>query len=133
MFAYPYAALITGLLLMTAGGLTLTRHFLLEPMSGKYPKAPSWLRHSMFGFAAVLVLIGLQFVWAFVSDAPNVVPPQPTPAMQLLSVALVIHKACLLANILRQRYPEDVWARLNAITERLFCKNDRPLWNWLNH
>lgn len=125
MFAYPYGALITGILLFLAGCLTLARHYLLEPVSDHYPKAPFWLRNSMFLFATVLIFVGMQFLWAFASGAPNTIPPQPSPYTQLLSFALFLYKAAMLANILRQRYSPKTWARLNHINDLLQCSKRR--------
>lgn len=128
MFAYPYGALVTGGLLVLAGLLTMARHFLLEPVSTHYPKAPAWLRNSMFLFAAVLIYVGLQFLWAYWSGAPNTIPPQPSPSTQLLSLALVLYKGAMLGNILRQRYSADTWKRLNRINEHLRCSGGRCGW-----
>jgi hypothetical protein len=132
MVGYPFGGLFTGVLLILAGGFTLGRHYLLEPICPNYPKAPFWLRNFMFLFAAVMVFLGLQFLWVFVSDAPNTIPPQPAPSMQLLSLALCLYQAAMLGNILRQRYPQEVWDRLNRINEKLFCKEDHPIWRWLS-
>ncbi len=122
MFAYPYAALIVGVLLCLAGAFTLTRHFLLEPVSVHYPRAPFWLRNSMFLFAAVLIFIGMQFLWTFASGAPDIIPPQPSPSTQMLAVALALYKAAMLGNIVRQRYPAETWRRLNRVNEVLCLK-----------
>lgn len=125
MFAYPYGALITGVLLIVAGACTLARHLLLSPDTLDYPKAPWWLRLPMFAFAAVLVFLGLRFVWTFIGGAPDLIPPQPSPATQLLALVLVAYKAAMLINILRQRYSPATWARLNHITDLLACSK-RP-------
>jgi len=125
MFAYPYAALITGVLLTLAGVLTLARHYLLEPVSIRYPKAPFWLRNSMFLFATVLIYIGMKFGWVYFSGQPDGIPPQPAPSTQLLAVALFFYKAAMLGNIVRQRYPADTWRRLNHLTELVTCSTSR--------
>jgi len=126
MFAYPYAALITGVMLSLAGVLTLARHYLLEPVSLRYPKAPFWLRNSMFLFAAILIYVGMKFLWVYFSDQPDTLPPQPAPSTQLLALSLVLYKAAMLANIVRQRYPIETWQRLNRINENLCPKK----WWW---
>jgi hypothetical protein len=105
----------------------MIRHFLLEPLSLHYPKAPGWLRHTMFLFATVVIFLGLRFVWAFMSDAPDVMPPQPGASMELMSMILVIYKGSMLANVLRQRYPEEVWTKLNRINDHLLCKEGTVL------
>ena len=128
MFAYPHAALLTGLMLVIAGGLTLARHFLLEPLSTHYPKAPAWLRHTMFLFAAVLIYTGLRFVWAFATNAPDTIPPQPGPATQLLAVALLLYKSAMLANVLRQHNTAATWKRLNRLNEK--CRTGGGKCRW---
>lgn len=124
MIAYPWAAIVTGCLLVLAGLLCLARHFFLEPVSANYPKAPVFVRHGIFAFATVCLFLGLQYIVVFFDkNAINDVPPQPGPAIQLLSMALVIYKSILLGNIVRQRYPEAVWDRLNRMNEMLQCRN----------
>lgn len=125
MIEYPWGTLVTGVLLMIAGVLTLARHFFLEPVSSKYPKAPAFVRHSMFMFAAVLLFIGLRYVWAFLSDGTTNVPPHPPASMQFLATALVLYKAAMLLNIVRQRYPDEVWTRLNRINDALNCPDNK--------
>jgi hypothetical protein len=129
MIAYPWGALFTGLMLILAGCLTMARHTLLEPASTHYPKAPMFVRNFMFLFAAVLLFLGLRYVWVFYSGQPNTTPPQPDPSMQLLAIALVVYKTAMLCNIIRQRYPEQIWNRLNRINESLRCK-DKDVINW---
>lgn len=131
MIAYPYGAIYVGVALIIAGILTMTRHFLLEPMFSRYPKAPALVRHSMFLFATALLFIGLQYIWVFVSGKPDTVPPQPTANMQFLATTLVIYKAVMLVNIIRQRYPEEVWTKLNRLNDSLPCK-DRKILTWLS-
>lgn len=133
MIDYPFGSLVTGLCLVGASAMALGRHALLEPVSGNYPKAPGWVRHSMFGMATILMFVGLQYLWVFVSGKPNTIPPQPPGSMQLLAIALFIHKAAMLLNILRQRCPEQVWDRLNRINQHLHCKDVGPFWKWLSH
>lgn len=124
MIAYPWGALFTGAMLVLAGILCLVRHFLLEPVNANYPKAPIFVRHGIFGFAMVCLLLGLQFLAVFFNnEAPTTIPPQPGPGIQFLSTALVIYKGILLGNIVRQRYPASVWERLNRMNETLQCKN----------
>ena len=125
MFTYPYAALFVGVMLVLAGGMTLARHALLSPTTTDYPKAPWWLRAPMFAFAAVLVYLGLRFVWTFFVGLPNTIPPQPAPSTMLLATVLVFYKGAMLVNILHQRYSPRTWARLNHINELLRCSKQR--------
>ncbi len=127
MISYPWAALFTGVMLLIAGGLTMTRHMLLEPVSTHYPKAPLFVRNAMFGFAAVLLFLGLRFVWVYASGQPDTIPPQPDPSIQLLATALVAYKSVMLTNIVRQRYSEQIWNRLNWLNAFLRSK-DSPFY-----
>lgn len=125
MIAIPLGTLVTGLLLILAGGLTLTRHFLLEPVSAKYPKAPVFIRNCMFAFGAVLIFLGLRYTWTYIFDTSGHVPPHPDATMQFLAFVLAVYKAAMLANIIRQRYSEEVWTRLNRISDALHCPDSR--------
>jgi hypothetical protein len=127
-----YTSLITGIALILAAVFMLTRIFLLDPVMTHYPKAPTWLRNSMFMFAAVLMFVGLHFLWVFASGKPDTYPPQPSPYMQLIALALCIDKGVMLANLLRQRLPTEIWERLNRVNERLHCKDGKPIWSWLS-
>lgn len=104
--------IFTGSAFVLAGLLALGRQSLLEPASGRYPKAPTWLRHCMFGFAALQIFVGLQTL------ASSQAVTNPTAVM---ATGLAFYNGAMLFNLLRQRYPEDVWERLNRINDRLFC------------
>lgn len=122
--------LITGILLVLAGLLALLRQSLLEPDSPNYPKAPTWLRHCMFAFAVILTYTGLQSIWVALSARMGA-SDVSTGHVQLLAVSLCLYNGAMVGNLLRQRYPQDVWERLNRINERLFC-NDKPFHRWLS-
>jgi hypothetical protein len=132
MIDYPWAALITGAMLALSGGMTLVRHFLLEPLNVNYPKAPVFVRHGMFAFAVVLVFLGLQFIWIFFEDRPNTVPPQPGTSLQFLSMALFIYTGIMLGNIARQHYPATTWKKIERINDSLLCR-DKGFWAKLFH
>lgn len=132
MITYPYAALFTGIMLLLAGGLTMGRHILLEPISTHYPKAPLFVRNAMFAFAAVLVFLGLRFIWVYADGQPDTIPPQPDPSIQLLAIALVGYKGVMLTNIVRQRYSEKIWERLNRINEVLRCADGHCFKRWFS-
>lgn len=119
MIGYPYGTLITGLMFVMAACLTLIRHWVLEPATPEYPHAPPFLRHAMFGFAAVVAFIGLHYIWVFFSGAPYRVPPQPEPHTQLLAFAMVIYKAMMLYNVMQQHYSKDAWHKLNELNDCL--------------
>lgn len=107
MIAYPWAALYTGVLLILAGGFTLGRHYLFEPMSVRYPKAPFFVRQTIFAYACVQAFLGLQYVWTFFYDERMTSPPMPGPAMQFLATALVINNAVMLWNVWSQRLTDN--------------------------
>lgn len=127
MLPYPYGSLIVGIMLTIAGICALVRHFLLEPVSLNYPKAPAWLRAVLFLFGATLIYVGSKFLWTFISGAPNTIPPQPSPYTQLLSIMVCAYKVAMLANILLQRYPAETWRRLQRIQDALCPKRKRRL------
>lgn len=134
MIGYPYGSIVTALFLVCAGVFTLARLFLLEPTSKRYPKAPAWLRNIMFAFAAAMIFIGLQYGYVFLSGAPRTSPPQPNAHMQFMATGLFLYSGAMLFNILRQRYPEHVWKKLNRINDHLCCTGGRSgsFWKWLS-
>lgn len=131
MLPYACDAMITGVLLIFSGVLALLRQYLLDPVAAHYPKAPGWLRNCMFGFAAVLFFIGLQLVWSCLADPTHSGSHGGEGSMQLLALALAGYNAAMLGNVIRQRYPQEVWARLNRINEMLHC-NQNTLVRWLS-
>lgn len=122
MISYPYGALWAGMMLTVAGALTLTRHFLLEPVSTRYPKAPNMVRHGLFAYGCSLVFLGTRYVTVFIVNASNTIPPQPSSTMQFLSTMIAVYETILLVNIIRQRYPEEIWVKLNRLNDSLPCK-----------
>lgn len=108
-----YSAVIaaTGSCFIFAGLLALIRQSLLEPVSSQYPKAPAWLRNCMFAFAALQIFVGLRTLSAG-QDVEQ--------SMFIMALGLVLYNGAMLFNLMRQRYPEDVWERLNKINDRLF-------------
>jgi hypothetical protein len=123
MIAYPWGALVTGIMLLLAGIFCIVRHFLLEPGTETFPKAPVFVRHGMFAFSLVLLFLGLQYTWVFLDGQGNTTPPQPSPNMQFLATALMFYKGLMLANIVRQHYPARTWMKLNRINEYLQCQS----------
>jgi len=110
-----------GAFYLLAGLCGLIRHFLLEPQMPNYPRAPKWLLHVFFAFAAVLVYAGLRFLWAWGTGQGTSVPPGTTGMGVLLSFAVFAYKASMLYNVALQRYPTETWARLNRITDLARC------------
>lgn len=130
MLAYPYDNLVAGIFLVLAGLFALIRQSLLEPESAKYPRAPTWLRNSMFAFAAILMFCGLQNIGVFVTKKISE-NHEASATVVTLAVVLCFYNAAMLCNLLRQRYPEETWDRLNRINDRLFC-NQKPIHRWIN-
>lgn len=114
-------SLIAGVCLVLAGMSGLSRHFLLEPVSANYPKAPAWLNFVFFAFASVLIFLGLRFLVAFFTDAQGS-PPNAGPTMAFLSIFILVYKVSMLVNVLRQRLPSGTWDRLNRITDSARCR-----------
>ncbi|WP_267396200.1 MULTISPECIES: hypothetical protein [unclassified Sphingomonas] len=112
-------SLVAGVSLVLAGGCGLVRHFLLEPKVANYPQAPRWLLTVFFGFATVLIFLGSRFLLAWYLGEAS--PPGATAAGAALGLALLIYKGSLLANVLHQRLPAEVWQRLNRITAMARC------------
>lgn len=128
MIAYPYGVLYIGVTFMLSAVFMIVRHMMLMPMQGHYPKAPPYVRNTMFFAGAGFMFVGLRAIWAYYSGAPEQLPPDPS--LQLTGTVLVAHTGVMLLNILRQRYPEATWLRLNAINERLLCVNGMGIKSW---
>lgn len=114
--------LYVGLPLIVSGLVVLMRQTLLEPDSERYPKAPRWLRMTMFFVAAGLLFSGLQFSLSSASQVP---------ATRLLAFLVMIYNISMLCNVLRQRYSPDTWAKLERINEKLSC-NDPDFLRWFS-
>lgn len=114
-------SLLAGVFYFVAGTSGLVRHFLMEPGMTHYPPAPKWLLHIFFIFSSVLIYAGLRFLWAWGTGEGVNTPPGATAMAVLLSFTTMIYKLSMLYNVMRQRYPSDVWARLNRITRLLQC------------
>lgn len=117
--------LLAGVFYLLAGICGLVRHFILEPRMENYPRAPGWLLNVVFAFAAVLIFAGLRFLWAWGSGAAASIPPGATGMGVVLSASLLMYKASMLGNVLFQRYPAEVWMRLERISELVRCSPRR--------
>lgn len=111
---------LAGFTLFLAGVCGFIRHFLLEPKMAEYPKAPGWLLAVFFVFAGVLCGLGMRFIagwWMGVTAAP----PGADPALASLGAVLFIYKGSMLVNVMMQRYPAQVWKRLNQMYDVVRC------------
>lgn len=123
-------SLLTGIFWLLAGVCGMIRHFLLEPRTTTYPRAPAWLLAVFFAAATFFIFLGLRFVAAYVAREPGI-PPQASPSMMATSMVVLIYQAALLANILRQHYPAHTWKRLNRIQEIVRCSPGRTCYDRL--
>lgn len=110
-----------GLFYLLAGMFGLIQHFLLEPSAPNYPKAPPWLLHVFFAFAAVLIFAGLRFLTDWGTGEGATVPPGASGMGVLMAFSIFVYKGAKLANVLRQWYPAEVWARLDRLAEIARC------------
>lgn len=117
VFANTLAA---GIFFTSAGSCGLLRHFLLEPTSPHYPKAPAWLLGVFFVFSTFLMFIGLRYINTAIAGV-NEVPPGAATLMVTVAAMLFFYKFALLVNLLLQRLPARVWDRLNAINTMVRC------------
>jgi len=110
----------SGVMLFISAMFGYTRHFLFEPKMTHYPPAPKWLLIVYFGFATVLFYLSMSFLHA-AAFGPWTTPPQAGSRFTMISLALLIYKGSMLYNVLRQRYPAEVWQRINRITSVVVC------------
>lgn len=115
------ATFFAGLFYLLAGVFGLFRHLVLEPSIPNYPKAPPWLLHIVFAFAAVLIYAGARFLWVWGTGEGATSPPGATGFSVVLAFGTMAYKAAMLGNVLHQRYPADVWRRLNRINSLVRC------------
>ena len=115
------ATFFAGLFYFLAGAFGLVRHLVLEPAIPNYPKAPQWLLHIVFAFAVILIYAGLRFLWVWGTGEGSTVPPGATGFGVLLAFGTMMYKGAMLGNVLHQRYPADVWTRLNRINTLVRC------------
>lgn len=115
------ASFFAGLFYLLAGLFSLSRHIILEPSIPNYPKAPAWLLNIVFAFGAILVYAGLRFLWVWGTGEGAVSPPGATGFSVMMAFAVMAYKIAMIVNVLRQRYPADVWARLNRINALARC------------
>jgi drug/metabolite transporter (DMT)-like permease len=117
-------SLVAGICFTLAAVLCFALHFLLEPRTIGYPKAPKFVLINYFAFALVLFYMGTSFFSSYFFGPPSV-PPQAQPKTVMMALALIIHKGVMVTNILRQHLPPQVWARLEAINEKVRCSEGK--------
>jgi hypothetical protein len=116
--------LAAGILLTASGSCGLLRHFLLEPKTPNYPKAPSWLLGVFFIFSTFLIFIGLRYINTAIIGV-DTTPPGAATVMVSMSAMLFFYKVSLLTNVLMQRYPAEVWQKLNSINTMVRCSSKK--------
>jgi hypothetical protein len=92
------------------------RHILLSPSSSAWPKAPAWLRKVLFAGALVMVYGGLNLIFAGLGQV--LLPP--TDRIQLIAVlmsTIAVVESAFAANLLRQRLPARITARLERLAD----------------
>lgn len=126
MTDYSANLLYTGLLLTAAGFFSLVRHFLLQPGIPNYPKAPRWLLRVSFLFATILMFVGTHYIAVYFNGEGNTSPPGAPSTLVLLSLGLFVNKGSMLINVLSERLPSGIWARINRtndIIKNSFVRN----------
>jgi len=102
--------LLAGAAYVLAGIFGLIRHFMLEPKVQAMPRAPTWLLHVFFCFSAVLVYVGLRFLWAWGTNSAMTSPPGATGMGLLMAISLLVYKASLLKDATSQyRLSGEIW------------------------
>lgn len=124
MTALSINTFLAALFYTLAGTSGLVRHFLLEPQMVNYPRAPKPLLLVFFLFSTVLLFFGMRAFCAWWMGEQEV-PPAAAPTTVLLAFSIFVYKISMLINILHQRYPAEVWRRLNRINTLVKC-SPRP-------
>lgn len=114
-------SLAAGFFLLMAGFSGFVRHGLLEPKMTRYPPAPAWLLVVVYAFATVMLYLGMHYIYSAFFSPPDVIPPQASARMVLLSFTVFTYKIAMLVNVVRQRLPAHLWNRLNKITATAHC------------
>lgn len=78
------------------------RQILHNPDVQAYPPEARWLRWAMFGFMIVLFFLGTRMAFATM-DGQDMIPPDATPHMAIMAVALLAYKVCMLISVLQKR------------------------------
>jgi len=107
--------LITALLLALGGFSIGLRQIVLSPRNLTYPAAPPHVRAAMFGFAVALGGASVLF-WGH-ADTPPEYAGEAAGIVALLVGGVALYNLVMAVNVLAQRYPPDVWRRLNRATE----------------
>jgi hypothetical protein len=107
--------LFTAALLALAGFSLGFRQIVLSPRNSTYPPAPPFVRLAMFVFAAAMAGAAVLF-WGHANTPPEFAG-QAAGIVAALSFGVAIYNAVMLVNILRQRYPAEVWRRLNRAAD----------------
>jgi hypothetical protein len=113
--------LITAVLLALGGFSIGMRQIVLSPRNATYPPAPSFVRFAMFVFAAMLA--GSAVLFFGEQEVAGAYAGKAGWLVVVLAAAAAAYNATMLVNILGQRYPAEVWRRMNraAATVKRSC------------
>jgi hypothetical protein len=107
--------LITALLLALAGFSIGVRQIVLSPRNSTYPPAPPLVRAAMFAFAVVLG--GSAMLFYGEQEVAGSFAGHAAALVAWIIAGVAAYNAVMLVNILRQRYPAEVWRRLNRAAD----------------
>jgi len=107
--------LITALLLAVAGFSIGFRQIVLSPRNSTYPPAPRLVRLAMFVFAAFCGGAAVMFHGGI--DLPGDYAGRASGVVAIFVFGVATYNGVMLFNILLQRYPAEVWRRLNRAAE----------------
>lgn len=115
------AALLTGCMYAVAALAIGLRSIAFEPQNVRLPRGPTWVRLTLNGVAVILAFSAAAVLFPL-SDGRAV-----TTTWRELAVSAGIagYAVAMLVNVLRQRYPESVWRRINRINEIACCRPPR--------
>lgn len=103
---------LTFIFFLAGGVLLAARQIVLSPRSATFPCAPNSVRVAMFLASIALVGIALLF---YGHGEPYA--GRAAVAIAILAGVLAFYNGVMLFNVIAQRYPAPVWARLRRAEE----------------
>lgn len=118
--------LVTAILIGIAGFAIGFRQIVLSPRNSTYPPAPAHVRGAMWAFAVFCAFASVMFFGGI--DKPGAYAGNAAWVVLAFVAVVALYSSVLLANILAQRYPAEVWRRLNRATETVkrSCPERKP-------